>query len=117
MAGVVEGGALDGILGRRTLDAEHLANDLPPLYTCLMPRAADSSPRLAVDSRLSTSSQRVSAELLGDNNQPVDSRAADPGEKVCVCHAYSFTFAKRPPLGTKPKSNINSLNPGGGAVE
>ena len=28
-------------------------------------------------------------------------------------HVYSFTFAKRPQLGTKPKSNINSLNPGG----
>ena len=28
-------------------------------------------------------------------------------------HVYSFTFAKRPQLGIKPKSNINSLNPGG----
>ena len=28
-------------------------------------------------------------------------------------HVYSFTFAKRPQLGTKPKSNTNSLNPGG----
>ena len=28
-------------------------------------------------------------------------------------HVYSFTLAKRPQLGTEPKSNINSLNPGG----
>ena len=27
-------------------------------------------------------------------------------------HVFSFTFAKRPQLGTKHESNINSLNPG-----
>ena len=34
-------------------------------------------------------------------------------EPLRESHVYSFTFAKRPQLGTKPKSNINSLNPGG----
>ena len=43
------------------------------------------------------------------------------GTRRCKCdvsteresHVYLFTFAKRPQLGIKPKSNINSLNPGG----